>query len=107
MFTGVLKYENDIIAVINSSFNTFDRNYSEIIGTKGIIKIPDTFLDTEGTITVITKEGLTEIDVGESDRYLYEIEDFANAILNDRKPYLSMDDSIRDMRVMDRLLKLR
>ena len=107
MFTGILKYSNDTIAVINSGFNAFDRNYSEIIGTKGIIQVPDTFLGTSGFITVITKDGERQIPVEESDRYLLEIEDFANAIINDKKPTISMEDSIRDMKIMDQLLALR
>src|SRR5699024_2540334 len=94
MFTGVLKYDSDIIAVINSGFDAFDRMYSEVIGTKGTIEIPDTFLDNAGSITIITDEGKEEVRVEESSRYLLEIEDFADSIINDRQPLLNIDDSI-------------
>lgn len=107
MFTGTLRYEDGVIAVINSGFNAYDRNYSEIIGTKGIIEVPDTFLGTAGKISIRTKEGIREVEVEESERYQLEIEDFADAILNDREVYIKIDDSIRDMEIMDELLKLR
>lgn len=104
MFTGILKYKNGVIAVINSGFNAYERNYSEIIGDEGIIKIPDTFLGSPGNIIVITKKGKKEIEVKESDRYELEIKDFVDSIIYDRKPYIDLDDSIRDMRIMDKLL---
>ena len=107
MFTGVLKYDNGIIATINSGFNAFGRMYSEIVGTKGAIEIPDTFLDNAGYITVVTKEGKKEIPVEKCERYALEFEKFADAILNNRKPMLTTDESIRNMKIMDRLLELR
>lgn len=107
MFTGVLKYDNGILATISSGFNAFERMYSEIIGTKGVIEISDTFLDNAGIITVITSEGKNEIPVEKCDRYALEFVEFADAILNNRKPILSTEETIRNMRIMDRLLKFR
>ena len=78
---------------------------SEIIGTKGRIEIPDTFSGTKGTITVVTDKESREIDVEESDRYALEISDFSNAILQKRMPYLHLDESYRNMQVMDMLFK--
>src|SRR5699024_7633951 len=72
MFTGTLRYKDGVIAVINSGFNAYDRNHSEIIGTKGIIEIPDTFLGNAGTITITTEEGKKEVVVEESERYQLE-----------------------------------
>lgn len=107
MFSGVMKYDNDIIAVINSGFNAFDEMFSEIIGTKGRVEIPDTFLDNEGLITLVTKEGKKEVQVDKCERYVLEVEDFADAILNDRPPMLTTDESLRNMRIMDKFLELR
>ncbi|HLR34444.1 MAG TPA: Gfo/Idh/MocA family oxidoreductase [Tissierellales bacterium] len=107
MFTGTLRYKDGVIAVINSGFNAYDRNHSEIIGTKGIIEIPDTFLGNAGTITITTEEGKKEVVVEESERYQLEIEDFADAIINNREFHMNFDDSIRDMEILDRLIALR
>ena len=107
MFTGILKYDNNVIAVLNSGFDAYDRMYTEIIGTKGIIEVPDTFLDISGAITLHTKEGVMEIPVEKCERYRLEIEDFSDAILNKRQPLISMEESISNMKIMDRLLALR
>lgn len=107
MFTGILKYDNDVIAVLNSGFNAFDRIYTEIIGSKGLIEIPDTFLDIPGHITLHTNDGIKEIPIEKCERYTREIEDFSDAILNNREPLISIDESIENMKIMDRLLALR
>jgi D-xylose 1-dehydrogenase (NADP+, D-xylono-1,5-lactone-forming) len=101
IFSGVIKYSNGIIATVNSGFNAFNRMYSEIIGTNGILEIPDTFAGNEGAITVITEAGSRQIPVRESDRYVLEVTDFADAILNQRKPLLCLEETMRNMRVID------
>lgn len=106
IFSGVLKYENGIIATIDSGFNAFENIYSEIIGTKGIIQAPDTFLDNAGFITVITKEGRENMEVMESDRYRFEIEDFSDSVINDREPMFSLDETLRNMDVIDMLMEI-
>jgi predicted dehydrogenase len=107
LFSAVLKYENGIIAVINSGFNAFTRVFSEIVGTKGVMEIPDTFFGNAGTITITTAEGRKEIEVQESDRYQLEVEDFADAVLNNRQPLFSLEETVRNMKIIDQLLDRR
>lgn len=106
LFSGILKYQNGVIATLNSGFNAFKEMHSEIIGTKGIIEIPDTFAGTKGVIRVITADSQKEIVVEESDRYYLEINNFANAVLNKECNLLSLEESLRNMRVIEQLLKL-
>jgi predicted dehydrogenase len=106
IFSAVLKYENGLIATIHCGFNAFFRVYSEIVGTKGVMEIPDTFLGNAGSITVITDAGRQEIPVMESDRYQLQIEDFAGAILEDRQPLVRVEETVRNMKVIDRLMGL-
>lgn len=106
IFSGVLKYDNGIIATINCGFNAFLRVYSEIVGTKGVLEIPDTFFGNAGSIAVITNAGREEIPVVESDRYRLQIEDFADAIMKDRQPLVRVTETIRNMRVIDQLREL-
>lgn len=105
IFSAVLTYPDGIIATVNCGFNAFNQMGSEIIGTKGRIEIPDTFLGTKGTIKVVTDKESREIEVEESDRYALEVSDFSNAILQKRMPYLQLDESYRNMQVMDMLFK--
>jgi predicted dehydrogenase len=101
----LLKYESGKIATIHSGFNAFGRNYSEIIGTKGKLEIPDTFLDNEGSIFLETDEGVKEISIPGCHRYTLEIEDFSRAVLLGEKPLFSLDESLRNSRIMDRILE--
>lgn len=103
IFSAVLKYPDGVIATINSGFNAFNQMNSEIVGSKGRIDIPDTFLGTEGSLTVVTETGSRQIAIAESDRYALEVTDFADAILERRQPQLRLEESLRNMQVLDML----
>ncbi|MGQ9780560.1 MAG: Gfo/Idh/MocA family protein [Bacillota bacterium] len=104
-FAAVLKYKSGIVATLSSGFNSRFRTYAEIAGTRGLFEVPDTFLGDAGSIFLTTAEGRREIPVAESDRYRLEIEDFAAAVLEDRPPMLGLDESLRNMEVIERLLE--
>ena len=103
--SAVLRYTNGLIATLHCGFNAFGRIYSEIIGTDGALLIPDTFLDDAGEITLLTKQGSQSISVAKSDRYREEIQDFSSAIIEKRCPALGVEESLRNMRVLDRILE--
>lgn len=106
IFSAALRYSDGVVATINSGFNSFREMRSEVIGTKGRLEVPDTFMGEEGTINVITDAGIRQVPVAESDRYSLEVSDFAAAVLTGRKPMLNLDESLRNMRVIERLLEL-
>ncbi|MGB4587699.1 MAG: Gfo/Idh/MocA family oxidoreductase [Clostridiaceae bacterium] len=101
----LLKYESGKIATIHSGFNAFGRNYSEITGTKGRLEIPDTFLDNEGSISLVTDSGVEEISIPGCHRYTLEIEDFSRAVLLGEKPLFSLEETLRNSRIMDKVLE--
>jgi predicted dehydrogenase len=105
ILSAVLKYGSGIIATIHSGFNAQKRIYSEITGTKGSLEIPDTFLDDEGFISLVTDKGTEKIAVGGSDRYRLEIEDFSAAVLSGGTPYLDSSESLRNVSVLERILE--
>ncbi|WP_240762889.1 Gfo/Idh/MocA family protein [Paenibacillus thalictri] len=104
IFSAVLKYPDGVIATIHSGFNAFNQMNTEIVGTKGRMEIPDTFLGVGGTITVVTESGTRAVPVDESDRYRLEIEDFAACVLTRNKPLVSLAETSRNMQVIDLLL---
>ena len=106
IFSAVLRYADGVVATINSGFNAFPEMRSEVIGTKGRIEIPDTFLGDAGYINVITKDGTRQIPVAESDRYGLEVADFAAAVLEGRTPMLGLDESIRNIKLVEGLMEL-
>ncbi|MCX7920861.1 MAG: Gfo/Idh/MocA family oxidoreductase [Clostridia bacterium] len=104
-FSAVLKYENGVLCTISSSFKEFYRPFSQIIGTKGLIEVPFTFQGYGGAVTVVKDSEKKEIEVQECDRYILEIEDFADAIINNRQPMVSLEDTLRNMKVIEMLYK--
>jgi predicted dehydrogenase len=103
MFSALLRYPAGLIASLNCGFNAQRRIFSEIVGTRGILEVPDTFFDNAGSLTLTLGEEVREIPVGESDRYRLEVEDFAEAIRNNRTPLLEPAESVRNLEIMDRL----
>jgi D-xylose 1-dehydrogenase (NADP+, D-xylono-1,5-lactone-forming) len=104
-FAAVLKYPDEVVCAIESGFNSSFRETSEIIGTKGVIEVPDTFLGTKGFIKVIVDKQVKRIPVKRSFRYQLEIEDFSNAIIQNREPFLRMDESLRNIGIIEKLMK--
>ena len=102
--SALLRYEDGLVASLHCGFNAFGRMHSEIIGTEGMLLAPDTFLDDAGQLALHGKDGCQLIDVARSDRYGEEIRDFSAAILEKRAPKLSLDESLRNMRTLDRIM---
>jgi xylose dehydrogenase (NAD/NADP) len=76
---------------------------AQIVGEKGMLEIPETYFDHAGTITLSTGDERREITVSKSDRYRYEIEDFADALLQQRPPAFGLAETLRNAEVLDRL----
>jgi D-xylose 1-dehydrogenase (NADP+, D-xylono-1,5-lactone-forming) len=103
IFSALLKYPSGLIASLNCGLNAQKRISSEIVGTRGALEIPDTFLDNAGALTLIVGDERREIPVAPSDRYRLEVEDFADAILCNRAPQFSLAETRRNLEVMDKL----
>ena len=103
IFSALMKYPSGLIASLNCGFNAQKRIFSEIIGAKGALEIPDTFFDNAGALTLTVGEERREIPVEQSDRYRLEVEDFADAILKKCATHFSLVETQRNMEVMDKL----
>ena len=103
-FSALLRYPGGLIAALHCGFEAHKRIGSEIIGTKGILEVPDTFLDHAGALTLTTGEEKREIPVALSDRYRLEVEDFSAALAGRRAPLLGLAETLRNAEVLDRLL---
>lgn len=99
--SALLQYEDGLIANIHCGFNTYGRNYAEIIGTKGMLIVDKPFLDDAGALHLHTAEGVRELPVSESDRYQAEIRHFSSAVLNQPSRLIPLDETVRNMQVLD------
>ncbi len=101
--SAILRYDDGLIASLHCGFNAFGRMHSEIIGTQGLLESTDTFLDNAGELVLHTRDGRQVIPVAASDRYGEEIRDFSAAILEKRQPMLGLEESLRNMQILDML----
>jgi len=104
IFSAVLKYPSGLLASLNSGFNAHRRVFSEIVGTQGVLEIPDPFGDEAGALVLTAGSGRREIPVAATDRYLLELEDFAEAVRLGRAPRFGLVETLRNTEVIDRLL---
>ena len=103
ILSALLKYPSGVIASLHCGFNAQKRINAEIIGTKGAVEIPETFFDNAGSLIVTLGEERREMPVAASDRYRFEVEDFSEAILEKRPPQFSLEETLRNTVVLDRL----
>ena len=94
-FAAALRYPSGLLATVQSGFNAHQRVFSEIIGARGVLEIPDTFWSHAGEMTIVAGEERRAIAVPASESYQLEVEDFAGAILQRRAPQFSSSYTLR------------
>jgi predicted dehydrogenase len=103
IFSGLLRYPSGLVASLHCGFNAHRRVGAEIVGTAGLLAVPETFFDNPGALILTQGDSRREIPVAASDRYAREVEDFSEAILQRRAPQLGLEESLRNLEVLDRL----
>jgi len=103
-FSALLRYPSGLGAALHCGFDAHLRTFAEITGTRGVLEVPDTFLDNAGALTLTAGGERREIPVAASDRYRLEVEDFAAALLHRRAPQFGLAETLRNLELTDRLL---
>ena len=104
IFSALLRYPSGLIAALHCGFNAHVRVAAEIVGTQGVLEVPEPFLAAAGTLTLKRGDERRDIPVAASDRYRGEVEDFAEAVLRGRPPQFGLAETLRNAEVIDRLL---
>ncbi len=97
----LLRYASGLLATLHCGFNAFGQMGAEIVGTKGRLIIPDAFVGEAGTLALVTAGGTQSLPVAATERYTEQFKDFAAAVLEMRAPLLDLDESIRNLEVLD------
>jgi len=93
-FVGQMRFDGDVIARFDSSFRMPDREYMQIVGSEGVIDVPDAFKPERDHKILLTRNGKTEtLTIPDQMLYLGEVEDMADAILLGKAPRISLADS--------------
>jgi D-xylose 1-dehydrogenase (NADP+, D-xylono-1,5-lactone-forming) len=97
----LLRYPSGLLATLHCGFNAHGQMAADIVGAKGRLIVPNPFLGDAGELTLMTAAGTQTLPVKASDRYAEQFRDFAAAIQEDRKPRLSLVESIHNLEVLD------
>ncbi len=97
----LLRYGSGLLATLHCGFNAFGQMSAEIVGTRGRLVIRAPFLGEAGRITLHTAQGARQIDVDACDRYTAQLRGFSADILAGRAPLLPLDESLRNLEVLD------
>lgn len=103
-----MDFENGIKATFDCSFDMFERNELEIIGTKGVIKLPYAYRpDKNGGIgeVIIQTDKSIRIEKIASDIYKAEVEHISAAIIEGKTPIYPGEESVKNMKVLQACLE--
>jgi predicted dehydrogenase len=94
VFAGQLRFPNGLLAQFDSSFRLPLRMQMEIVGTEGVINLPNPFKPEFNSEILLRQGGQTRtLTIPGRDLYLGEVEDLAAALRRGREPRISLDES--------------
>ncbi len=104
-FTGALKFANGLLAHFDCSFTAADRQFVEIVGSRGSIQVLYPFRPDKGTPTLIVRgpSGERQETFPATDMYKLQVEHFSDCVQFQRTPHNTGEDSIRNMELIDAL----
>ncbi|RKL67963.1 oxidoreductase [Salipaludibacillus neizhouensis] len=107
--TGILTFENKQ-AVIDCSFEQANVNRYEVVGTKGSIEVPYAFRPdgnpNNGLGEVILKDSAGKtvaVETFDANQYTVQIDHFSQAILDNKQPSYTPEQTILNMTVIESL----
>lgn len=105
LFCGQIKFSNGVIAQFDSSFRSPLKSKIEICGTEGYIDIPDPYKPYYNSKIILNRDDYSKVfNIAGEMLYLGEIEDFADAILIEKPPLISLYDSRENTRTINALI---
>ena len=105
--SATLYFEGGSFASLYYSINSYDEQDLEVVGSEGIIRIPNFFSWREDNYFLLDKDGEVEkTPVETGPQYQLEVEAFAEAVLNDTEIPLKVDtETYANLKVMDAMRK--
>jgi len=104
---GTLKFPFGVIGHFDSGLRSYREHSYTIKGTLGKITLPTSFVPNGDEDTIVQHwhgDDYTEYTIPAIDQYKLMVEDFADALINDRAPRFLPSDAVSNMRVTDKML---
>ena len=105
-FYSMLRFRDDVVALLDTSFVVPPRQSLEVFGEKGaLIARAPWRLDWGGSLELWRDEGVASLDVESVDSYRLEVENFADAVRGKALPALGKEDAIGQARTIEALYR--
>jgi predicted dehydrogenase len=103
--TGLLRFDGDVLGVIDCGLDDHHRGELEIVGTKGRLLLSDPW--HAGVPQIVVERGFERevVEVEAADSYTLELEDVAAAIAGERAPLLGRADALGQARTIEALYR--
>jgi len=100
---GMLDFGSDLYGTFDTGFTASGDNYFRVVGTEGVMELPDGVLGRgeEARIILYVDKGEKEIVVPLVDAYMLELEDMSEAIRGISAPKFGNEPLDANMRVID------
>jgi xylose dehydrogenase (NAD/NADP) len=92
--SGVVECVDGVVAHFDCFMDAPRREWLEIVGDAGTIRVPTPFLCGQPGIEVSTGDGTRTVDVPPADSYQLELEDISAAIVTGTRPLLGASDAV-------------
>jgi xylose dehydrogenase (NAD/NADP) len=94
IFTGQMRFPNEVLVQFESGFRSPERQYMEIVGSEGVLRVPRPFnMRSNERLVLVKGEEEEVIEIPGEELYKGEVEDMADAVLNGVAPRVSLADS--------------
>ena len=105
-FHGTLRFDDDVVAQIDSSFTLPGFQRLEALGEDGSLLVESPWRpDWGGAVVVRRGEETTRIEVPSADMFQLELENFAAAAAGEAQPLLGRADALGQARAIDALYR--
>lgn len=103
--SGLLRFDDDVLGVIDCGLDMYSRGELEIVGTEGRLLLPDPWHAISPRIVVERGFERETVKLDAADSYTRELEDAAAAIAGDRPPLLGRADALGQARTIEALYR--
>ncbi len=105
-FAGQMRFPGGVLAQFDCGFRSPYRPFMELIGSGGILRIPHPFVGSQDAALQLMQGEKSEIIATPGpDRYLLEVENLADAVLEGKPPRVSLADSRHNVATLAALLQ--
>jgi predicted dehydrogenase len=109
--SGVLTFADGRTAHFDCGFSHPLRTWVEIVGTTGVVRIPNLWIPDDRAVFRIARqsgqfdESIEEVATPGENQMVHMLDDFTTAVREGREPAPAADEAIRTARVLDALAK--